>query len=255
MMKFDVAVGNPPYSDNASYRPAKPLYADFFKQSIEIADISALVLPYSPNRKPPHHYALLDEHVIDVSEDVGGYFTKADVQSGIRVFIATSKKQVTRHPALVPATFHPLPSRRRLNPLYGPNAILRGGYVDHEGDTLPCVYMVTLKGPKWKRIGTALIRGWNAYPVARTEWVILLSAMITRQGKIKTAKCRNPGYPFTSNMIAVLECEDEADADALNAWLHSPEFQEIAKDGIAKMGGRVGDFMGPQIITRLPGHR
>ena len=254
-MKFDVAVGNPPYSDNASYRRAKPLYPDLFKQSIEIADISALILPYSPNRKPPRHYELLDEHVVDVSEDVGGYFTKAGVQSGIRIFIATSKKQVTRHPALVPDTsFHPLPSRRRLNPIYGPTAILRGGYVDHEGDTLPCVYMVTLKGPKWKRIRKALVRSWK-HSVARTEWVILLSAMITKQGRIKTAKCRNPGYPFTSNMIAVLECEDEADADALNEWLRSPEFQEIAKDGIAKMGGRIGDFMGPQIITRLPSHR
>ena len=127
--------------------------------------------------------------------------------------------------------------------------------MDHEGDTLPCVYTITTKGPKWKQVRKSLIRSWNAYPIARTEWVVLLHATIGWNGKINTLKCRNPGYPFASDVVALFECEGEADADMLNEWLRSPEFQGIAKDGIAKLGGPRRTFINRDIMKRLPSHR
>ena len=72
---------------------------------------------------------------------------------------------------------------------------------------------------------------------------------------MNAAECGNAGRAFLSDYSFAVEARNEADADALLAWIASPEFYALAKPLLEAYGGIRKVNVNLDVLERLPMHR
>lgn len=243
-MKFDVIVGNPPYTSGS-----KLLYTAFFEKAIDLADTVEFIMPVqldSLHDKLKKHNYLLKKHLIKLGDNVSDQF---NVGYNTIHHVTASKNVVNEVEEIVdPVDSLPLlyPKRKRLTFIKGDTDT--GQTKDNNGiDAIDKIY----KGDVviWRKIPQAIYDKSNKKSSA--PYLVCVNHTPS-QGKFNCAvvKNSNPSYTWAI-WTFVLEADSIEEANKLKSWLKG---DEITSE-INRMFAARGDAfytVSKKILDRLP---
>ena len=255
-IKFDVEVGNPPFSYDHG-KTGKRLYPKFYSDALRRADMCAFVMPYSPYPKSRKFRDLLRSHVIGISENVGPEF-RGTANIDVRIYISAQEADRSKYP-IPPELREPtiekaMPERERINPITGYRAIRKDAPRKPFRNSTKCVAAVHKAGPVYVWVDNDVLAKAPARCRLGCDWAVLIGNKARTNG-VNAAKVRNTGKVFFSDYSFAIETRDEADADALLAWVTSPEFFALLKPWIEAYGDSKRIQIGTFILKKLPMHR
>ena len=256
MKSFDVEVGNPPFSPNAGKSNVK-LYQRFFADMCERAEVSAFIMPYDPAFRSRKFRQLLHRHTIGVSEDVSRMFP--NVGCDIRIHISRRVVDRARYP-IPPELGEPvideaMPERERIKAITGFGAIRKDASRKPLPNSTMCLGAINAKGPVYVWVDNAILDRAPDHCLLHSDWAVVIGRRARVNG-MNAVKWRNTGKAFFSRFYAyAVEARDEADADALLAWITSPEFYALAKPLLEAYGGIRKVNVNLDVLERLPMHR
>jgi hypothetical protein len=243
-MKFDVVIGNPPYTSGS-----KLLYTKFFAKAIELGDLVEFVMPVqldSLHDKLKHHNHLLKKHLIKLGDNVSNEF---NVGYNTIHHVTASKNVInTVQEPVDPIDSLDLlyPGRKRLNFTKGdtdtgqttdPNGVTAIDKI-HKNDTVI-----------WRKIPQAVYNKSNKK--SNAPYLVCVNHTPSR-GKFNCAIVTNttPSYTWAI-WTFVLEAKTLEEATKLQAWLKSDEITNEVSRMFAQRGD---DFytVSKKILDRLP---
>jgi hypothetical protein len=243
--KFDIVVGNPPFS-----KGRKLLYPQFFKDSLDLAELVIMIMPYKglSGGKVKSHNKLLKTHSISISENITNHFKNVGV-SDMRYIIA-SKDQIND---IVDNSFQYeeiLPDNARLpTPIRGmgsltasinqdPNGVA-GIYTIHRGNK------VIIK--KYKpEVANKAKKSMNS----TSPWFVLINTTPSK-GLFNTAIIKNGGMAWCHKVFA-FESSSEDEANKLAEWLVSDVIQEEVRKLLKVKGSYT---ISQEMIKKLPNYK
>jgi len=221
-IKFDVIVGNPPYTDGQ-----KLLYTKFFEQALDIAELVAFVMPVqldSNHDKLKFHNYRVQKHLLNLSDNMSHHFNVG--YDNIRCVYAKKSIENKVKEYKDPVDDIPLlyPNRKRLVPIKGDTDIAIGedvaGGVDiifkvHKGDTV-----------RYKKVEQYKI---NKTTKKSTANFLVLVNHTPSKGRFNCAILPNIGQSWSMWTFA-FECDTIESATKLKDWLQSETIvNEISK--------------------------
>lgn len=221
-MKFDVVVGNPPYTDGQ-----KLLYAKFFEQALDIADLVAFVMPVnldSNHDKLKFHNHRVQKHLLNLSDNLSDHFNVG--YDNIQCVYAKKSIENEVKEYQDPVKDIPLlyPTRKRLSPIKGDTDIAIGDDVPNGVDTIFKVH----KGD------TVLYKKVEQYKIDKstkksTANFLVLVNHTPSKGRFNCAILPNTGQSWSMWTFA-FECDTLEEATKLKEWLQSQTIiNEISK--------------------------
>ena len=244
--KFDIVVGNPPFS-----KGRKLLYPQFFKDSLDLAELVVMIMPYSENSngvKVKSHNKLIKTHSISISENITNHFKNVGV-SDMRYIIA-SKDQIND---IVDDSFQYeeilLDNARLPTPIRGMIGLnmrinedpagVTGIYTIHRGNK------VIIK--KYKpEVANKVKKSMNS----TSPWFVLIQENPSR-GRFNTAVIKNDGMIWGSKIFA-LESSSEDEANKLAEWLVSDVIQEEVRKFLKE---KKTYAISQEMIKKLPNYK
>lgn len=221
-IKFDVVVGNPPYTNGQ-----KLLYTKFFEQALDIAELVAFVMPVqldSNHDKLKFHNHRVQKHLLNLSDNMSHHFNVG--YDNIRCVYAKKSIENEVKEYKDPVDDIPLlyPNRKRLVPIKGDTDIAIGedvtGGVDiifkvHKGDTV-----------RYKKVEQYKI---NKTTKKSTANFLVLVNHTPSKGRFNCAILPNIGQSWSMWTFA-FECDTIESAIKLKDWLQSETIvNEISK--------------------------
>ena len=240
-MKFDVAVGNPPYTDGQ-----KMLYAKFFERALDLAETVAFVMPVqleSNHDKLKFHNQRIQKHLVKMGDNVSDHFNVG--YDNIRYVIASKSVENPVAELKDPVEDIPLlyPERKRLVTIKGDTAIAMGEDVPggikavhkvHKGDTVIFKNVEPHKIQKTSKKSTA-------------NYLVFVNHTPSK-GRFNCAILPNTGMSWGMWTFA-FECDTIDQAEKLKAWLQSDEIVDyISKMLVARNNQHT---ISKQLIERL----
>ena len=257
MKSFDVEVGNPPFSYDHG-KTGKRLYPKFYSDALRRADICAFIMPWSPYPKSRKLRELLRRHVVSISENVSPMF-RGTANIDVRIYVSAQEADRSRHP-IPPELREPtiekaMPERERINPITGYRAIRKDAPRKPFRNSTRCVAAVHKTGPVYVYVDNDVLAKAPARCRLGCDWAVLIGnkARVNGVNAVKV-RCKQ-GRAFFSDYSFAVETRDEADADALLAWVTSKEFYALAKPWIDAYGDSKGIQISTFILKKLPMHR
>jgi len=241
--KFDVVLTNPPYSDGN--RGGKLLYPQFFKKSLELADVVASVMPVdldTNHMKLKAHNKLIRTHLVELGPNVNEHF---NVSAGnIHCVIADTK--VTNDPnAILEEEDNLYPERERLKPILGS---VKVGNAKPVKDGLPIIHKV-YKGDKIiiKNITDTYVK--LSKKKSNAPYLVVVN-YIPVKGRFNAKVLEHTNKELTwGHHIYVFEAQSKEEAEKLHSWLICDEIvEEIIK--ILKTSGKWN--ISKKMIEKLP---
>ena len=243
-MKFDVVIGNPPYTQGS-----KLLYTKFFEKALELGDTVDFVMPVqldSRHDKLKRHNHLLKKHLINLGDNVSDKF---DVGYNTIHHVTASKNRINE----VEEISDPIdnlellyPNRKRLSFIKGDtdtgqtsddSGVLAIDKI-HKGDTVI-----------WRKIPE------NIYKKSRKKsdapYLVCVNHTPSR-GKFNCAIIENisPSYTWAI-WTFVLEAHSKDEAKKLKEWLKSKEIVDEV-NRIFSARGESFYTVSKKILDRLP---
>ena len=253
---FDVAVCNPPFSHDSG-KTNKRLYPKFYADMCRRANTSVFIMPYSPYPKSRKFRELLQRHVIGISENVAPMFP-GNSGIDIRIYLSASVVDRAKYPIppelREPVIEEALPERERIKPIIGFGDIRKDAPRKPFPNSTKCVAAVHKAGPVYVWVSNDVLAKAPARCRLGCDWAVLIGNKARTNG-VNAAKVRNTGKAFFSDYSFAIETRDEADADALLAWVTSKEFYALLKPWIEAYGDSKRIQLGTFILQQLPLHR
>lgn len=257
MKSFDVAVCNPPFSYDQG-KTGKRIYPKFYEDMCYRAKTSAFIMPYSPYPKSTKFRELLRRYVISISENITHAF-RGCANIDVRIYISAQEVDRSKYP--IPPELHEpdideaLPERERIKPITGFRSIRKDAPRKPFPNSTRCVAAVHKTGPVYVYVDNGVLDSAPPRCVLRSDWAVLIGnkARVNGVNAVKV-RCKKERAFFSDYSFAV-ETRDEADADALLAWVTSKEFYALAKPWIDAYGDSKGIQIGTFILKKLPMHR
>jgi len=243
-MKFDVVIGNPPYTNGS-----KLLYTKFFAQALELGDTVVFVMPVqldSLHDKLKKHNKLLKKHLVELGENVSDHF---NVGYNTIHIVTASKRTVNEvEESQDPIETLPLlyPKRSRLNFIKGDTDT--GQTVDDAG--VPAIDKVH-KGDTviWRRIPQKIYD--KSKKKSKAPYLVCVNHTPS-QGRFNCAIIKNTDPSYTwAIWTFVLEAETLKEAELLQAWLKSDEIVNEVKR-MFSVRGDAFYTVSKKILNRLP---
>jgi hypothetical protein len=222
-MKFDVVVGNPPYTNGQ-----KLLYTNFFQKALELGDLVAFVMPVqleSKHDKLKFHNQRIQKHLVSLSDNLSNYF-KVGYDN---IYCVYAQKSIENEVEEIqdPVDQIPLlyPDRKRLSPIKGDTDIAMGDDVPngvktifkvHRGDTVRYKNVEQYKVNKSTKKSSA-------------NFLVLVNHTPSK-GRFNCAILPNTGLCWSMWTFA-FECNTIEQANNLKKWLQS----DIIVNEISKM--------------------
>ena len=213
-MKFDVIVGNPPYTQGT-----KLLYRYFFEKSLQLADMVALIMPINLNSKYDSLKVinrLIKTHAIHISNNVSDQFTVG--MNNIHYCICSSKihnqveKLVSSKLDLYEVKF---PARQRLAPIKGNTKVSNA----KEADTGILIIDKIYRGDKiiYRKVDKKIVD--SAPQKINTNYAVFTNHTPSK-GLFNVAILMNPTTTWSMSVFAY-EVNTKEEAEKLKKWLQS----------------------------------
>ena len=216
-MKFDVVVGNPPYTQGTKY-----LYRYFFEKSLEISNKVAMVMPYQPNSNYDSLKKLnklIATHKEYISDNVSHHFNVG--LDNIHYIIADKNvtNEVTEYIDPL-ATYQPiLMDRKRLTPIKGNTSVSDNTTTNEDGISI--IDKVLQTGPVERKVTEQLVK--NAPQKIKTKFAVFTNHTPSR-GKFNV--CIKENFESTWAMsVFAYEVDTNEEAEKLAEWLQSETIQ------------------------------
>jgi hypothetical protein len=223
-MKFDIVVGNPPYTDGQ-----KLLYAKFFEKSLELADTVAFVMPVqldSNHDKLKFHNNRLQKHLVKLGDNVSSFFKVG--YDNIHYVIASKSIENTVPDYVDPVKSIPLlyPNRLRLTPIKGEGSLVQCA---EDPNGIPIVFKIH-KGDQviYKKVSQSSID--KTTKKSNVPYLVIVNHTPSL-GRFNCAILPNNGTIAFSMWTFAFECQTEEEAKTLKNWLQS----DIIVTEISKM--------------------
>ena len=225
-MKFDVGLGNPPYSKDRYL-----LYPEFFKLSLDVCSTVAMVMPYNPDCRQSR-FRKYQENVIRhskyVSEDVSEHFKNIEI--GRISYVIASKSINNEVPkfndidlfASVPVL---LSNRKRIESIKatGNETVC----VFPKGKSVTVFQKVNKDGPVTHTADS--VKYTKMKCKSKSPWLVLMNAMPS-MGKFNTAVVKNDGSIVLGHYVFAVEVDTKSEGDKLASWIKTPEIVEHVAD-------------------------
>jgi hypothetical protein len=243
--KFDIVVGNPPFSKGKQL-----LYPQFFKDSLDLAELVVMIMPYNilAGGKVKSHNKLLKTHSISISENITNHFKNVGVPD-MRYIIA-SKDQIND---IVEDSFQYeeiLPDNARLpTPIRGMISLTASINQDPNGVT--GIYAIH-RGNKiiYKKYRTEVTKQVKKSMNSTSPWFVLLNTEPSK-GLFNTAVIKNDGILWCHKVLA-LESSSEDEANKLAEWLVSDVIQQEVRKLLKVKGSYT---ISQEMIKKLPNYK
>lgn len=222
-MKFDVVVGNPPYTQGTKY-----LYRYFFEKSLEISDKVAMVMPYQPNSNYDSLKKLnklIATHQEYISDNVSHHF---NVDLDNIHYIIADKNVVNEVQEYIDplTTYQPIfANRKRLNPIKGNTAVSDNTTTDENGISI--IDKVLQTGPVERKVKEQIVK--NAPQRIKTNFAVFTNHTPS-QGKFNVCIKENFNSTWSMSVFAY-EVDSKDEAEKLADWLKS----DIIREEVNKM--------------------
>ena len=222
-MKFDLTLGNPPYSQDQGN---KLLYPDFFELSLEKSDQVVMVMPLAlttRSTKLVAHNENVMRHQSFISDDVSSHFDGINVGRISYVIASKSVKNEfipIKDRSPYDAVGVMFPERNRMRSLKGVGGSVMFG-VYPTAKTVDVIQKVH-KGNTLVTIPTRVseISNWKAK--SSSPWVVLLNHTPSK-GKFNYAVVKNDGTSAFGNWVHVIEVPTKKAGNTLGKFLQTEE--------------------------------
>jgi len=217
-MKFDLVVGNPPFS-----KGNKLLYPLFFEKSLDMADKVIMIMPlqidssYGQLKKVNK---LIKTHSFNISENISKHF---NIGVGDVRCIHASRHHLNKDDISTSVERYQeiLPNRERLKPRRGPEDISSGKNKDPNG--IPCVISIH-RGDKivWDTVKSEVFE--TSRMGVDSPWVVLVNDA-PANGQFNKVFMRNENLKWGKSIFA-FGVDSEEEAKQLCEWISTETFKE-----------------------------
>ena len=241
-MKFDLTLGNPPYSEDQGN---KLLYPDFFELCLEKSDHVMMLMPIKLDGKgtkiKAHNYRVM-RHQTFISEDVSGSF---NVSVG-RISYVIASKAVQNEVQEVAAVELPvlLPSRDRLSVVNGKafETASKGFAVVHK------VHKSGIVEDKCTKAHKDMFRSFYKKQTKRiSPWVVMINHTPSK-GVFNAEIVKDTGDLVWSRWVFVVQAQTKSEANRIVSYLQSDMVVEYLRDNMTSHA------VSKTILQALPNH-